>query len=78
MTPTLDTLRRIDSGDQSLRFERSRFDTPHGPRTVYQVTRYYKTAQGRWVRAKGQRCSVRRHELARLAELLLAVAQEGE
>jgi hypothetical protein len=75
VTANLDTIARIDSGDRSLRLERSRFVSVNGPRTVLQIATYRRTRGGQWVRERA--VSVRRSELRQLAERLAELAHEG-
>lgn len=71
-TNALEELARIEDGDRSLRIERSRFDSPHGPRTVLLITTYRRVRGGRWCRVGS--VGVRRKEMVRLAAALHALA----
>lgn len=73
MTPTLETLARIDTGERSLRVERSTFVSVHGPRTVLLISTYRQVRGGRWHREKS--VSVRRSELLELAGKLEQLAR---
>lgn len=70
----IETLGRIDSGERSIRVERSRFDSVHGPRTVLLITTYRQLRGGEWCRERS--VSVRSAELEELGSMLGALARE--
>lgn len=69
----IETLGRIDTGDRSLRVERERFVSVHGPRTVLRISVYRLLRNGSWHRERA--VTVRKGELDALSRRLSELAR---
>lgn len=69
----IETLGRIDNGERSIRVERSRFDSVHGPRSVLLITTYRRLRNGTWCRERS--VTVRRAELEELGAMLGGISR---